>query len=229
LDGTATRLILVPGEATVMTRRTTVAVVLTVLVVSSGCLGILSGPVTFSASKATPGDQALEATGYEEANVSKSTISRTFSVADQSKDVEVTNWIATYERTVSIPGAGEQRAAVFSTFSTPQVEVLGQTFNPIDDYSNEDLARQAQDQYGSLSIGNSVGERQVTVLNQSTTVTTFEGQASLQAGQSVDVYIEVTRVKHEGDIVVAVAIYPQQLDGEQQRVNTLLAGLEHDG
>jgi hypothetical protein len=212
-----------------MTRRTTVAAVVAVLVVSSGCLGILSGPVTFSASEATPGDQALQETGYEEANVSETTISRTFSVADQSKEVKVTNWIATYERTVSIAGIGERRAAVFSTFSTPQVDVLGQTFNPIDDYSNQDLARQAQQRYGSLSIGDSVGERQVTMLGQSTTVTRFEGQASLQAGQSVDVYVEVTRVKHEGDIVVAVAVYPRQLDGEQQRVDTLLSGLQHDG
>lgn len=212
-----------------MTRRTTVAVVLAVLVVSSGCLGILSGPVTFSASKATPGDQALQETGYEESNVSKTTISRTFSVADQSKEVEVTNWIAMYERTVSIAGIGEQRAAVFSTFSTPEVEVLGKTFNPIDDYSDQDLARQSQQQYGGLSIGDTVGERAVTVLNQSTTVTKFEGQASLQGGQSVDVYVHITKVKHEGDIVVAVAIYPQQLDGEQQRVDTLLTGLQHEG
>jgi hypothetical protein len=212
-----------------MTRRRTVAVVVALVVVSTGCMGILSGPITFSASKAPASDQALQETDYQEANVSKSTITKTFTVADQSKDVEVTNWIAMYERSISVAGLGERRAAVFSTFSTPEVEVLGQTFNPIKDFSNRKLARQAQQQYGSLSIGDAVGERQVNVLGETATVTKFEGQASLQGGQSVDVYIHVTKVKHQGDFVVAVAIHPQQLDGEQQRIDTLLDGLQHDG
>lgn len=212
-----------------MTRRTNVAAVVALLVVSSGCLGILSGPITFSASKATAADQAIEETRYEEAAVEESTISRTFTVADQSKDVEVTNWIAMYERTISIAGIGDQRAAVFSAFSSPEVEVLGETFNPIEDYSEKELAETAQQQYEGLTIGNAIGERNVTMLDQSTTVTKFEGRATLSGGQSVDVYVHVTKVKHEGDFVVAVAIHPQQLDGEQQKIDTLLQSLEHEG
>lgn len=211
-----------------MNRRTTVAIAFAVMIATSGCLGILSGPITFSASKATASEQSLQQTGYEEANVTKSTITKTFTVADQSKDVKVTNWIAMYERTVSFAGLGEKRAAVFSAFSTPEVEVLGQTFNPIKDYSNKKLARQAQQQYDGLSIGKQVSEREVTMLNQTTKVSKFEGQASL-GGTSVDVYIHVTKVKHRGDFVVAVAIYPQKLDGEQQKIDTLLQGLQHEG
>lgn len=211
-----------------MNRRTTVVVAVAVMVATTGCLGILSGPITFSASKATVSDQALEQTGYEEANVSKSTITKTFTVADQSKDVKVTNWIAMYERTVSFAGLGEKRAAVFSAFSTPEVEVLGQTFNPIKDLSEKDLAERAQQQYEGLSIGKKVGEREVSMLGQTATVSKFEGQASL-GGTSVDVYVHVTKVKHQGDFVVAVAIHPQKIDGEQQKIDTLLQGLEHEG
>jgi hypothetical protein len=57
-------------------------------------------------------------------------------------------------------------------------------------------------------------------------VTKFDGEASI-GGSSVDVYVHVTKVKHDGDFVVAIAIYPQALDGEQETVDELLAGLEH--
>ncbi|MFB6068425.1 MAG: DUF6517 family protein [Halobacterium sp.] len=209
-----------------MDRRTAVAVALVALVATSGCLGFLSGPVTFSASKATVSDSALQETGYEEAKVTSSELTKTFSVAGQSKNVTVTNWIAMYERTVDVPVLGQQRAAVFGAFASPQVKVLGQTFNPIKDYSAKELASLAQQQYSGLSVGQAVSTRNMTVLNQSTTVTKFEGQASI-SGQNVDVYVHVTKVKHDGDFVVAVAIYPQRLDGEQQKVDRLLTGLQH--
>lgn len=210
-----------------MNRQTIVAVALAALVATTGCLGILEGPVEFSASQATVGDSGLDETGYEEVSVEESDVTREFSAAGQSKNVSVTNWVAMYERSVSIPGLGDQRAAVFSAFASPEVSVVGQTFNPIDDYSNKELAELAQQQYDSLDIGESVGNRTVTVLNESADVSKFEGTATLSGGQSVDVYIHVTKVKHDGDFVVGVAIHPQQLDGEQAHVDTLLETLEH--
>lgn len=210
-----------------MYRRTAVVVAFAALVATSGCLGILDGPVEFSASPATVSDGTLEETGYEEEGVESSEVTRTYSAAGQSKNVTVTNRVAMYERNVDLPGIGEQRAAVFSAFASPEVNVLGQTFNPLADYSNRELAELAQEQYSSLSIGSEVATRSVTVLGESTEVSKFEGTADLAAGQSVDVYVHVTKVKHDGDFVVCVAIYPQQLDGEQANVDALLRGVEH--
>lgn len=211
-----------------MNRRTTVGIALAVLMLSSGCLGFLNGPVTFSASKATVSENALEETGYQEERVTSNEVERSFSVADQSKNVTVTNWVSMYERSVDLPIGGSQRAAVFSAFSTPEVSVLGQSFNPVEKYSNRELAELAQKQYDSLSVGDTVGTRNVQVLGQSAEVTKFDGQATLAGGESIDVYIHVTKVNHDGDYVVAVAIYPQRLDGEQQHVDALLKGLEHN-
>lgn len=208
-----------------MNRQTAVAAAFAVLVATSGCMGILGGSLSFSASKATVADATLEETGYEEANVSDTEITREFSAAGQSKNVTVTNWIAMYERQVEFLGMS-QRAAVFGAFSTPQVEVLGQTFNPIEDYSERRLASLAQQQYSALSIGEAAGTRTVQMLNTTTEVTKFNGEASI-GGSSVDVYVDVTKVKHDGDIVVGVAIYPQRLDGEQQKVDALLGNLQH--
>jgi hypothetical protein len=209
-----------------MHRRAAVAVTLAAMLAASGCMGILGGPVSFSASPATVADATLEETGYEETNVSESEISREFSAAGQSKNVTVTNQIAMYERRVEVLGMS-QRAAVVGVFATPQVEVLGQTFNPIEDYSDRRLVNLAQQQYSGLSVGESVGTRTINMLNESTEVTKFSGQADI-GGSSVDVYVHVTRVRHDGDIVVGIAVYPQQLDDrEQQRVDALLQNVQH--
>ena len=210
-----------------MHRRTAVAVAFAVLLATSGCLGILGGDgAEVSASQATVSEDALQETGYEEVSVNESEVTREFSAAGQSRNVTVTNWVAMYERTVDVPVIGEQRAAVFGAFASPEVSVLGKSFNPIEDYSERDLAELAQQQYDGLSVGQTASTREATVLNESTTVTKFEGTAEI-SGQSVDVYVHVTKVKHDGDHVVAVAIYPQDLDGEQERVDALLDGLEH--
>ncbi|MUV61147.1 DUF6517 family protein [Halobacterium sp. CBA1126] len=210
-----------------MHRRTAVAVALAALLATSGCLGVLTGGgVEVSASQATVSEDALQETGYQEVSVDESVVTREFSAAGQSRNVTVTNWVAMYERSIDVPFLGEQRAAVFGAFASPEVSVLGQSFNPIEDYDNRELAGLAQQQYDGLSVGDSVGTREATVLNETTEVTKFEGTADID-GQTVDVYIHVTKVKHDGDHVVAVAIYPQALDGEQDRVDELLAGLEH--
>lgn len=209
-----------------MNRQTTVAVALALLVATTGCLGILDGATEFSASAATVSDSALTDTDYEEVSVESSEVQREFSAGGQSKNVTVTNHVAMYERTVSVAGLTEQRAAVFSAFASPEVSVVGQSFNPINDYSNKELANLAQEQYDSLTIGDEVGTRSMTVLEESSEVSKFEGTASID-GQEVDVYVHVTKVKHDGDFVVGIAIHPQQLDGEQEKVDTLLEGLEH--
>jgi len=208
-----------------MQRSTLTAAALAVLVALAGC-GMLTGDLSYSASPATVDDATLDATGYEEANTSEQEVIREFEAAGQSRNVTVTNHVAMYERSVDVPVLGEQRAAVFGAFASPEVSVLGQSFNPLDEYDDRDLAALAQQQYSGLTVGDEVGTRSVAVLGESANVTKFEGQASI-GGNEVDVYVHVTKVKHDGDFVVGVAIYPQALDGEQETVDDLLAGLQH--
>ncbi|MGB9985789.1 DUF6517 family protein [Salarchaeum japonicum] len=208
-----------------MSRRTAVAVALAALVLASGCLGFLSGPVTFSANQVTVEDSTLESSGYEEVSVEEMQVNRTFEAAGQSKTVEITNWVAQYEKQVSVLGV-ERRAAVFGTFSSPEVSVLGQSFNPLNDYDNRELVQLIQQQYGTISDLTAVSNTTLSVLGHSTTVTKFSGTANFD-GQSIDVFVHVTKVNDGGDIVAAVGVYPQQLDGEEEHVVTLLQNLEH--
>lgn len=209
-----------------MKRRTIVSVALAALLVTSGC-SALSGPVTFAASPATVSDSALNETGYSVESIQNQTVSRNFSAAGQTKEVEVTNVIANYHRTVDLGLLGQREAAAFTAFSTPQIDVLGQQFNPLSRYDNHDLVMLMQSQYQSISNIQNVSSHERTVLGQQTTVSKYSAKATFQDGSSTEVYIILTKVKHGSDYVVAAAIYPQQLDGEDEKISTLLSGLQH--
>lgn len=202
-------------------------VLVAMLVITAGCTGVLTGPVTFSASEATVSDAALEETGYEHNRTEKMEVSRTFSAAGQSKDAEVTNWISEYHQKVGLPGVGEKKVAVFATFASPQVEVLEKSFNPLKKYDDRQLAEQFTTQLDSVNDVRKVSSRNQTMLGKSTAVTKFEASVTTTVGIEFDAYIHVTKVKHDDDFVVALAVYPQQLSGQSDKVGRLLRGVEH--
>lgn len=195
----------------------------------AGC-GFITGDeaLTFNASPALPTDDALSETGYEEETVEEQVVTREFSVADQTREVEVTNQLAQYDRQVSLEPLGSQRGAVFVTFASPEVEVFGETFNPIEGLSEREVLQQFESQYEGVSVGDQVGSRDVTTLGQSRTLQQFDGSATL-AGTDVDVYLHAAKFQHGSDYIVAVGIYPQRLDDEDQNVVALLESLEHSG
>lgn len=199
------------------------------VVALAGC-GFLAGneALSFSASPATASDQAVSETGYEEQSISEQNITRNFTVADQTRQIEVSNQLARYERQIELGVFGSQRAGVFVTYTSPEVEVAGEAFNPIEDLSERDLLNRSNSQYSGIEVGDRVGSENVSTLGTSTSVEKFEGTASI-SGSEVDVYIHATKFAHEGDFVIAVGIYPRQLDGEQAKIFTLVESLEHDG
>jgi len=210
-------------------RKLTLLLTVAVIATTAGC-GFITGDeaLTFSADPATVDEDALSESGYEEVSTDRQTIVRNFTVAGQTRSVNVTNHLAQYDRGVELPGIGQQRAGLFVTFASPQVEIATRTFNPIADLSNRQLLAQFSSQYEGLTVGEQVDNRTTMVLGQDAAIEKYEGSAQL-SGTSVDVSIHVTTVRHEGDIIVALGIYPQALSGEEERVFTLLDGIEHEG
>lgn len=211
-------------------RNVAVALVAVALVTTAGC-GFITGSesLTFSASPATVDEDVRSDAGYEEVNVTGQTVERNFSVADQSRTVEVTNQLAQYERNVDLGPLGSQRAAVFVAFASPEVSVLNQNFNPIREMDSRELLERFESSYEGVEVGDRAGEQNVTLLGTETTLEKYEGSAQLD-GQDVPVYVHITDVvEHEGDYVVALAIYPQELSGEEEAVVDLTEGVEHDG
>ncbi|SEO25968.1 hypothetical protein SAMN05216388_101063 [Halorientalis persicus] len=211
-----------------MRRRILAAVAVAGLMTLAGC-GFLLGTeaLSFTASKATVSDASLEDTGYEETNVTDKNASREFSAAGQTREVVVTNWLAQYERQVGLEPVGEQRAAVFVAFSSPQIEIAGQTLNPLSEMSEKDILTRFNTGYEGISVGNQTGNRNVSVLGSERSISQFDGTATL-AGQEVDVVIHAGKFKHGSDYIGVVAIYPERVDSEEDRVVTLLNGLEHE-
>jgi hypothetical protein len=208
--------------------RTALALTVVLVAVTAGC-GFITGSesLSFSASPVTASDDAQSETGYEEQAVESSTVTRNFSAAGQTRQVEVTNQQARYERAVDLGPLGSQRAAVFVTFASPEVEVLTRTFNPVSDMSTREVLRQFESQYEGLSVGERVENRSVRSLGGQRTLQQFEGTATLGGGE-VDVFVHAAKFRHEGDYVVAVGIYPQRIDGESESVVALVEGLQHD-
>lgn len=212
-----------------VTRRAVLGATVPALIAgTAGCSAILGSGAEFSSAVATVSSDARAGTGYEEAAIEDVVVTRTFSAGDQERTVEVTNRAARYERRVDLPALPAQRAAVFVAFTSPKIELFGRTFNPIGEMSNRELLELVQERYTGVSVGDRVDGREATMLGRSTTVEKYEGSATL-AGVSVSTFVHVTRVEHEGDFVLALAIYPNQLGGEDDTVARLVGGIQHGG
>lgn len=206
-------------------RRVLVTLGLATLLVSAGC-SFLQGPVTFEANQSTVSTDARQGTGYEEVRVEDQTVTRRFGSGNVSQEVRVVNKLAEYKRQVSV-GLLEGELARFSVFTSPGVEVAGQEFNPVSDMSNAELAMLVQEKYGTVSDVRLQGNRTVELLGRQATVSKFTASAQTVGGQSVDVYLHIGQVAHEGDYVVVIAVYPQQLQ-EEENVDRLVRGVEHE-
>lgn len=209
-------------------RRTVAALAVATLLLTSGCIGFLTGSESLSFESEPVGvtDAALEETGYTEQRTTAVAQNRTFSVAGQERTVEVTNHLAEYSRAADTL-FGDQQVSRFTAFSTPQVNIAGQgPFNPVSDLSDRELALRLQQQYDSIENVRFESNRTVSTLGTETTVSKFRADATLASGESVEVFMHITKFKHEGDYVIAVAVHPTQVD-EESNVDRLVEGLDH--
>ncbi|AKH96899.1 hypothetical protein HLASF_0393 [Halanaeroarchaeum sulfurireducens] len=202
--------------------------VATGLASTAGCLGVLTGdePLEYESDPATVPSAVLDSTGYELANEEAPTVSREFTVAGQTREVKVTNHVVSYEKAVDMGPLGSLRAAMFSAFTTPQIQIAGKTLSPIGEMSNRDLLRTIASRYEGLSVGEKVGSQSVSTLDQTVTVERYEGTITVQ-DQEVPIYLLFSRFQHGDDYVVPVGGYPQQRTAEESNIYTLIERLEH--
>jgi hypothetical protein len=213
----------------VLNRRGGAAVAIGLLLVTSGCIGFLAGnePLEFSAEPAAVSGGAASDAGYEPNGTRTLDVDRTFEVAGEERRVIATNYVAEYSKSVDLGLLGDAEVGVFNVVSTPAVEVAGQTLNPIGSYSNVRLVEFVQQQYSGLSDIERVGERNITVQGTETTVTKFAATATIQE-QEIDVFVHVTKYRDGDDFIVAIGVYPQQLDGqEESNVLSMMRAIDH--
>jgi hypothetical protein len=184
----------------------------------AGCSG--SGATTFEADAAAT---ATGDTGYEREDERTPTITREFA----GQEVKVTNVITEYQKTMSIPLLGEAKLGVFTAFTSPQVKVAGQSFNPIGQWSTKKLVTELQSRYDSMNDVQKEGEESQKVLGSTRTVSTFSATMTVD-GNDVPIILLVAKFKHESDIVVPMGIFPEERrDKEGTNIRTLMSNMSH--
>lgn len=212
------------------TRRTLAVVALAALLLTAGCVGFLTGEsaLSFDADPVRVADDAHAEAGYEEVRVETTGNNRSVTVAGETRTVSMTNHVAGYQRTVETGPSGNRSFAQFTVFASPQIEMAGRTLNPLAGVSDRELLDRLRSGYGSLEDVRHAGNRTVEVLGGDRTVSRFEATTT-RAGTEVPLVLHVTTFTHGEDVLVAVAIHPAPLDGEQARVGTMFRGIEHEG
>jgi hypothetical protein len=191
--------------------------------------GFITGeePAEFVATPATVAEAAVDDAGYELHRVEETVVTREFEAAGQSREVEVTNATAEYDRAVELLGERRQ-AAVFTVLTTPQVDVLGRTFNPVDDMERDDLAELVQERYDSVEDVEHESEYDTELLGEDVDVGRYSADGRIAGTEvTVDLVLHVTDPVDSGDdFVVGFGAYPELVD-DGDAVRRLLAGVEH--
>lgn len=192
-------------------------------------------PMSFAASQAWVPEAALDETGYEEHEVDELVFEETFEAAGQTQAVEVTNWLAEYDRSIDLgllnSLTGDAQAAIFVVLSTPQVDVLGRTFNPVGDKDADELLELVQEHYDGLGDPTRVGETESQLAGETTTVVEYETEAELVAeGMTVDLTLQVAEAVEAGDdFLIAIGGYPTELgEDEAEKIRSMAAAVEFE-
>jgi hypothetical protein len=191
----------------------------------AGCL-LLQNEIEQSASPAELDQETRDQTGFAHQGTQELTLTQTVEVGGQSRDLSLTNYLATYTRTV--PDA-EAAVASFQSFSTPSVTVGGSEANPIWGIEPKRVLQRVATgpQMTGFDDVREVGTTELRSLGATRTVTILEGTTERQ-GQEIVVRLPTATFKHDGDILVVLGGYPRELGGQEQ-VQTALDGLVHPG
>ena len=187
----------------------------------SGCLSGVLGTVTaLESSPAGVSRSALEATGYEAVGIQEIVTEETVDAAGQSETISVTSYLTRYDKRVGIEGVAEQPTATFAVLSTPQLDVAGETFNPVGEMSAREVADLLADSYDNISNIELDTEETITILDQSTTKSRFTADANF-LGTPLELDVHVTEaVERDDDFLVSLGVYPRLvrvIEGENAR------------
>lgn len=189
----------------------------------AGCLEVVRGG-EFVARPATVDERVLDESDYDHYRTVEIERTHTVGTGAASREIDVVNVRSEYDRGVDLGLVEEARAAVFATFATPKVEVLGRPFNPVEGMDNQEVAREVQSRYEKVSIDEEIDRRTLTVLGGAVDVSKYEGRATL-SGVSLGVFVHVGIAETDGDHVIILAIYPRPLGGEEGEIVTLAEGV----
>lgn len=213
------------------------SMVRTFTVVALACVVILAGcgggdrtpqPLRGEATAATAGQDALSAADYEQVAVESMQVNRSGTL-DVSGDVELTvNYqiYATAQR-ATYEHSSTDSPSVFALLSVPLVspDAVDVTLDPMGDRSLREVTDRAQPTYTNVGPLDHVSNKSATLLGTDTTLQKYATTAEAD-GSTVDVYVYIAVAEHNGDLIRAVAVLPQDADAPET-VRTLLESAQH--
>lgn len=195
----------------------------------AGCIGLL-GLDNHEANPVGVREDVRADTEYHQTGVESLGIEEDVDMQLWSETITVTNYIVEHEKRVGIEPLADERAAVFVVLSTPQITVVGQQVNPVQDMSTAQLVELVAENYDDIGAPRRLDDDEVTVLDQDVTVSTFVADARFVGGQNVEVNLHVTEaIETEDDLVVGIGVYPRQIEGrERGNIEALITAIDPD-
>ena len=198
------------------------------LVSLAGCT-LFEDEIEKAARQAVVREEALDETGYSHERTDEFVFEETIEVADESRDVRLTNYSTTYRKTPADSGDElddvEKSFSSFVLFSTPTVSIAGRDVNPFDRLDEKELLNRLLDEADVEGVQDIevVGEQTVEVLDRTVMVTEYEGRTEQEG---VDVVLHLGTLTNDGDFIAFVGTYPDVLD-ETDAILTLAEGIDH--
>jgi hypothetical protein len=180
----------------------------------AGCLGLV-GLDRHEATPAGVEPSVRDETGYEQTGIDDHRVEEEVGVSPLAEEVVVMNSLTEHEKAVDMGPLGDQRGAEFTVLTTPKVDVAGRPLNPIEELSTAELVELVADNYDGIEDVERDDDEEVTVLERSTTMSTFTADAVF-SGTSIDVALHVTEAVEAGDdLLVTVGVYPTLVESQE--------------
>lgn len=206
-----------------VTRRSVLVAGAAGTVTLAGC-GLLEDEIERSASPATVDGDTLERTRFEHDGTAEMTMTQTVEVGGESRDLRLTNYLASFSKTAPASDGG---VASLQLFTTPSVRVAGQEANPFAGFDTQQLLEELVSRAGEQGFEDvrEVGTRTVRILGAERAVTQHEATTERQ-GQEIVLRLPVVRLTHDDDILGTFGAYPKLL-AETAGVYDAAEGIVH--
>lgn len=213
-----------------MKRQGILVVAVLALIATVGCVGLVVGDgVEMDGEPAGVSDEALAETDFRFAEYQAIHLNETVDVLGNERQINATSHAMIYERTSNLERFDRETGG-FVVLSTPDVSVGDRSVNPAARMSHRELVEEFQgdleSEVGELGNLSEVSNRTEPVLGYAATVSVFETTTMVE-GEEVSLYVHVTTVKHENDLVVAIGVHPEALSQQAPEIHRLMRGIEH--
>ncbi|WP_248515850.1 DUF6517 family protein [Salinarchaeum laminariae] len=213
-----------------MKRQGVLVLAVLAVMITGGCVGLVIGDgVQMDGEPAAVNEETVDETEFTFSEYRTVHLNETVDVLGQERHINTTNHAVIYNRTSNLEQFDRDTGG-FVVISTPDVSIGGQSVNPAARMSNRELVDQFQgeleSQIGQIGELREVSQRTEPMLGYAANVTVFETETMI-GDRNVTLYVHVTKVKHEGDLIAAIGVHPEALQQQSPEISRMIRNVEH--